>query len=151
MKAVVHTRFGSPDVLQLVDRPRPEVAPQAVLVRVRASSVNAYDWHMMRGKPYFARLSVGLRRPKSELVGGDAAGVVEEVGEGVDELRPGDSVFGSRAGAFGEYVSGKTFIRMPPNLAFEQAAAIPGAGCTALQAVRDHGAVTAGQRVLITG
>jgi NADPH:quinone reductase-like Zn-dependent oxidoreductase len=151
MKAIVQARFGPPDVLELVERPRPKVARDAVLVRVRAASVNAYDWHMMRGTPYVARLSVGLRHPKSELVGGDAAGVVEEVGDDVGDLRPGDSVFGSRAGSFAEYVSGKTFIAMPSSLTFEQAAAIPGAGCTALQAVRDHGGVAEGHRVLITG
>src|SRR4051812_20006645 len=151
MKAIVQPRFGSPDVLELTDRPRPAVARDGVLVRVRAASVNAYDWHLMRGTPYFARLSVGLRNPKSELIGGDAAGVVEEVGEDVVDLRPGDSVFGSRAGSFAEYVSGRTFISMPQGLTFEQAAAIPGAGCTALQAVRDHGGVAAGERVLITG
>ncbi|MFL5680197.1 MAG: NAD(P)-dependent alcohol dehydrogenase [Chloroflexota bacterium] len=151
MKAIVQARFGSPDVLELTDRPRPAVARDAVLVHVRAASVNAYDWHVMRGTPYFARLSVGFRRPKSERVGGDAAGIVEEVGDDVVDLRAGDSVFGSRAGSFADYVSGKTFIPMPSGLTFEQAAAIPGAGCTALQAVRDQGRVTAGQRVLITG
>jgi NADPH:quinone reductase-like Zn-dependent oxidoreductase len=127
------------------------VNPDAVLVRVRATSVNAYDWHMMRGKPYFARLTEGLLRPRSRSVGVDAAGVVEAVGADVAGLAPGDAVFGARNGAFAEYVSGRNFVRIPAGLSFEEAAAIPVAGVTALQAIRDKAAVRPGQRVLVTG
>ena len=151
MRAIVHRRYGSPDVLVLEEVERPPLEGDRVLVRVRASSVNAVDWHMMRGKPYLVRLSEGLRTPKRLVSGVDVAGVVEAVGGGVTELRPGDEVYGARNGAFAEYVSGRTFVPKPANLTFEQAAAVPVAACTALQALRDKGGIRAGQRVLITG
>jgi NADPH:quinone reductase-like Zn-dependent oxidoreductase len=151
MKAMLKDRYGGPEVLQVGDVDRPEVGPEQVLVRVHASSTNAHDWHMLRGKPYLARLSEGFRRPKEQKLGLDAAGVVEAVGSEVTHLRPGDRVFGSRYGAFAEYVAGKNFVPIPDGLEFEQAAAIPTAGLTALQGLRDKGELQSGQRVLING
>jgi NADPH:quinone reductase-like Zn-dependent oxidoreductase len=106
---------------------------------------------MLRGKPYLARLSEGLRRPKTTILGLDVAGVVEAVGDKVTHVKPGDRVFGSRTGAFAEYVSSKNMVPMPGNLSFEQAAAVSTAGQTALQGLRDHGRLQAGERVLING
>ena len=151
MKAIVKDRYGSPDVLRVEKVEKPEPNEEQVLVRVHASSVNAHDWHMLRGKPYIARLSEGLRRPKSPSLGLDVAGVVEAVGAAVTHVGPGDRVFGSRSGAFAEYVAGKTMVPMPENLTFEQAAAVPTAGLTALQGLRDKGGIRSGQRVLIIG
>ena len=129
----------------------PVPADDQVLVRVVASSVNALDWHTMRGKPVLVRLAEGLRRPRTRIRGVDVAGRVEAVGRDVSWAKPGDEVFGARNGAFAEYVAGRTFAPKPANLSFEEAAAIPIAGFTALQAVRDHGRVRPGQRVLVTG
>jgi NADPH:quinone reductase-like Zn-dependent oxidoreductase len=151
MRAFVRGRYGSPDVLRLERVERPTLADDAVLVRVRATSVNALEWHTLRGKPYIARLTDGLRRPKSALLGTDVAGVVEAVGAKVTDLEPGDAVFGSRTGAFAEYVSGRNLVPMPKGLTFEQAAAVSVAGQTALQGLRDKGRLRAGQRVLING
>lgn len=151
MKAFVHDRYGSPDVLELRDIPKPEATEERVLVRVRATSVNAHDWHMLRGRPFLARLGGGLRRPTSTIQGLDVAGVVEDIGPDVTDLKPGDEVFGSRLGAFAEYVSGRNFVPKPAGLTFEQAAAIPTVGFTALQALRDKGHVQPGQRVLVNG
>ena len=151
MKAIFRDRYGSPDVLEIRDVDRPEPTAEQALVRVHASSVNAYDWHMLRGKPYLARLSEGLRRPKTTILGLDVAGVVEAVGDKVTHIKPGDRVFGSRTGAFAEYVSSKNMVPMPGNLSFEQAAAVSTAGQTALQGLRDHGCLQAGERVLING
>jgi NADPH:quinone reductase-like Zn-dependent oxidoreductase len=153
MKAVVLDRYGSPDALDVQDIEVPAVPHDGVLVRVRASSVNAVDWHEMRGMPILVRMSEGWRRPKQRVRGVDVAGVVESVGKDVTELRPGDEVFGTRAGALAEYVLGRVrnFVPKPPNLSFEEAAAAPVAGITALQAVRDKGQVRPGQRVAING
>lgn len=152
MKAIVQPRYGSADVLRLQDVDKPELEDGRVLVRVRASSVNATDWRSLRGKPYAARpMMGGLRRPKSSAVGVDVAGVVEAVGKEVTHVAPGDEVYGMRNGAFAEFVSGRTFVLKPANLSFEQAAAVPVAAGTALIALRDKGAIQAGQRVLITG
>jgi NADPH:quinone reductase-like Zn-dependent oxidoreductase len=151
MKAVGQDRYGSPDVLTLRDVPVPVPADEAVLVRVRASSVNAVDWHAMRGEPFLVRLTDGLLRPKIAIRGVDAAGVVEAVGAKVAHLQPGDEVFGMRNGAWAEYLSGRTFVRKPTNLTFEEAAAVPVAGVTALQALRRKGGLAAGERVLVTG
>lgn len=151
MKAIVKNRYGSPDVLRVDEVDKPELTDETVLVRVHASSVNAYDWHMLRGKPYLARLDEGLRRPKTAVLGLDVAGIAEAVGKDVTHVKPGDRVFGSRSGAFAEYVSGRNFVPMPSNLSFEQAAAVPTAGQTALQGLRDHGGIKAGQRVLVNG
>ena len=151
MRAYVRNRYGSPDVLSLEEVDKPEVTDEGALVRVRATSVNAHDWHMLRGKPYIARMGEGLGRPKSAVLGIDVAGTVEAVGANVTHLQPGDDVFGSRSGAFAEYVSGRNMVPMPKGLTFEQAAAIPVAGQTALQGLRDKGGSQAGQRVLING
>ncbi len=153
MQAVVQDRYGSPDVLAFRTLERPVIGDDGVLVEVRASSVNAMDWHLIRGRPYFARLMSGVRAPKSAVPGSDVAGVVVAVGRGVTELRPGDEVFGASSGAYAEYVAGRVrnFIPKPANLDFEQAAAIPVAAITALQALREKGQVQAGQRVLILG
>jgi NADPH:quinone reductase-like Zn-dependent oxidoreductase len=151
MKAIVSTQYGSPDVMKLGEVDKPEVADDAVLVRVRATSVNPHDWHSLRGEPYIMRMGEGLRRPKRTVLGIDAAGVVDAVGKDVTELHPGDEVFGVRSGAFAEYVSGHNFVPKPVGLTFEQAAAVPVAGLTALQGVRDKGGVQPGQRVLIYG
>ena len=151
MKAIYKDRYGSPDVLEIREVDRPEPTDEQALVRVHASSVNAYDWHMLRGKPYLARLTEGFRRPKTTILGLDVAGVVEAVGDKVTHIKPGDRVFGSRSGAFAEYVSGKNMVPMPSNLTFEQAAAVSTAGQTALQGLRDHGGLKAGERVLING
>ena len=151
MRAFVNRRYGAPDVMRLEELPPPELTDAGVLVRVHAASVNALDWHLLRGRPYLARLSEGIRRPKNHVRGVDLAGVVEAVGKEVTHLRVGDAVFGSRSGAFAEYVSGRNFVAMPTGLTFGQAAAIPTAGLTALQGLRDKGHLRAGQRVLILG
>jgi len=151
MKAFVRDRYGSPDVLKLEEVERPDVTDDGVVVRVRATSINAHDWHMLRGKPYIARTGEGLRTPKSTILGIDVAGVVEAVGANVTDLKPGDEVFGSRSGAFAEFISGRNMVPMPKGSTFEQAAAVSVAGQTALQALRDKGGIQAGQRVLING
>jgi NADPH:quinone reductase-like Zn-dependent oxidoreductase len=152
MKAICQDKYGSPDVLELRDVDKPSPGADGVLVRVRASSVNALDWHIMRGQPYVMRVT-SLRRPEVALRGVDVAGVVEAVGSDVTDLRPGDEVFGVADGAFAEWVAGKAinYVAKPASLSFEQAAALPVAGITALQGLRDKGQVRAGQTVLVTG
>jgi NADPH:quinone reductase-like Zn-dependent oxidoreductase len=155
MKAIVQERFGSPDVLQFVDTDVPEIGPDDALIRVHAAALNPYDWHIMRGDPYAARLmgTVGLTRPKPRVAGVDGAGVVEAVGEHVRGLAPGDEVLGRLEGSFAEYARAEAdrVVPKPARLSFEQAAAVPMAGQTALRAIRDVGAVRAGHRVLING
>ena len=154
MRAVKYQCYGSPEVLQVVATARPEPAADEVLVRVRAASVNPMDWHYMRGSPYFMRLMSGIGRPADTRLGTDFAGVVESVGAEVSEFKPGDPVFGGAAGAFGEFVvrdADRSIAHMPPGISFAEAAAIPVAAITALQALRDSGKVQAGQRVLING
>ena len=151
MKAIVQERYGSPDLLRLTDVDTPALEDDRVLVRVRAASVNAGDWRRVRGSPFIVRMAEGLRRPRLGALGVDAAGQVEAIGKDVTHLQPGDEVFGVRTGAFAEYVSGRTFMPKPANLTFQQAAAVPVAGCTALQALRDKGGVQPGQRVLVNG
>jgi NADPH:quinone reductase-like Zn-dependent oxidoreductase len=152
MKAIVHNRYGRPDVLELreVDVPVPD--NDQVLVRVVASSVNPVEWYGVTG-PYFARLGNGLRRPKDPTVGADVAGRVQAVGRDVTDFRPGDEVFGVSGGSWAEYAcaSPARLALKPANLSFAQAAAVPVAGVTALQALRDKGRVQAGQKVLING
>jgi len=153
MKAIVQRRYGSPGHLRLREIDKPVVRDGEVLVRVRAASVNAADWHVVTGRPFVMRFVVGLRRPKSPVPGMDVAGEVEAVGANVSQLRPGDQVFGSCDGAFAEYAcaGADRFAPKPTNLTFEQAAAVPLAALTALQGLRDHGRVQPGQKVLIIG
>ena len=154
MQAIVSTEYGSPDRLRLEEIATPVPEPDGILIRVRAASVNPYDWHVIRGEPYVGRLlGMGLRRPAELRRGVDAAGTIEAVGENVTAFQPGDEVFGRCGGAFAEYVLGDvaTIVTKPARLTFEEAAAIPIAGVTALQALRDHGNVQAGHRVLING
>ncbi|MFD0902605.1 NAD(P)-dependent alcohol dehydrogenase [Actinomadura sediminis] len=155
MKAWTWDRYGPPDVLALKDVDVPDIAPREVLVRVRAASVNPYDWRHLRAHPNLVRLSAGLRRPRPGLVlGADLAGVVERVGDGVTDLRPGDEVFGEVAlGAFAEAVAvpRDRLAVKPARLSFEQAASVSMAAHTALQGLRDAGRIAAGQRVLING
>jgi NADPH:quinone reductase-like Zn-dependent oxidoreductase len=153
MKAIVYRRYGSPDVLRLDEVAKPIVRDGDVLVRVHAASVNPFDWHLLRGQPYFVRQSAGWRTPKRNIPGIDVAGVVEEVGRDVTNVKPGDEVFGEKSRACAEYVCGPEdlFVPKPANLTLEQAAAVPVAGVTALQALRANGSVQPGQKVLING
>src|SRR3954465_9869688 len=155
MKAIVQEKFGPPDVLQFVDTDLPEIGPEDVLVRVHAAALNPYDWHMVRGDPYVARLMgvVGLLRPKPPVVGVDGAGTVQAVGANVRGLRAGDEVLGRFEGAFAEYARAVAdlVVAKPARLTFEQAAGVPMAGQTALRAIRDVGRVRAGHRVLVNG
>lgn len=158
MRAIVYFEYGSPDVLQLRDVDTPVVNNDEVLVKVHASSVNPYDWHLMTGLPHLMRPQLGgLRKPKTASLGADVAGQVEAVGTTVTEFRPGDEVFGDLSaygsGAFAEYVCvpEAALVPKPADLTFEQASAIPVAGLTALQALRDWGELQSGQKVLING
>ena len=153
MRAIVQDSYGSAGVLELRDIAKPAFGETQVRVRVRAASFNAGDWYMMTGLPYLLRIGFGVRAPRETVPGADVAGVVESVGGKVTRFRPGDSVFGACRGAFAEYACAeeKNLSAKPGNVTFEQAAAVPVAGLTALQALRDQGRVQAGQRVLITG
>ena len=155
MKAVVYTDYGSPDVLEIRDIKKPVPDDDQVLVKVRAVSVNPYDWHFIEGKPYIMRaMMVGLRKPKDPRLGVDYAGTVEAVGKNVTQFKPGDDVFGGRGGAFAEYVcarADRSITLKPANVTFEQAASVDIAGLTALQGLRDAGHVQPGQMVLING
>lgn len=153
MKAIVHTRYGEPDVLELRDVAMPSIADDQVLVRVQASSVNPAEWYRVNG-PFFVRLmGEGLRAPKNAAIGSDVAGTVEAVGRDVKEFQPGDEVFGTCLGAWAEYGAAREvrLVPKPANVSFEEAAAVPIAALTALQALRDHGRVRPGQKVLING
>jgi NADPH:quinone reductase-like Zn-dependent oxidoreductase len=154
MKAIVYRCYGTPDVLKLEEIAKPPPADDRVLVKVQAASVNPLDWHYMQGKPYLVRAIAGMGKPDNILMGADFAGTVESVGKSVTRFKPGDEVFGDRNGAFGEYVSvgeNGAMALKPSNMTMEQAAAVPIAGLTALQALRDKGKVQAGQKVLING
>src|SRR5437879_2585548 len=153
IKAIVQTGYGSPDVFQLREIEKPVIDDDGRLGRVPAASGNAPDWPLLRGIPAIIRLTTGLRRPKSPCPGVDAARTVESVGRNVTRFRPGDEVFGMRTGAFAEYVAGKerNFVAKPVGLSFEQAAAVPVAGETALQGLRDKGQIRPGQKVLVNG
>ena len=154
MKALRYERYGAPsDVLRLEEVAAPEPGEGEVLVRVRAASANPLDWHFVRGEPFLVRLMAGIRRPKDANVGADVAGIVEAVGAGVTELAPGDAVFGTADGSFAELACAKVerLARKPQHVTFEQAASIPVAGCTALQALRDHGRLQPEQHVLVVG
>jgi NADPH:quinone reductase-like Zn-dependent oxidoreductase len=156
MKAVVQDTYGSAAVLETRSIDRPEIGDDEVLVRVLAAGVNPGDWAIMSGLPYIARPVYGPRKPKNSVRGTDVAGTVEAVGTGVTRLQPGDEVFGwcsGLGGAFAEFAAASedALVPKPANLSFEQAAAVPMAGLVALQALRDHGNVRAGQKVLING
>src|SRR5216110_826566 len=154
MKAIVYCDYGLSNLkLENIEKPTPN--DDQILVRVRAASVNPYDWHFIEGTPYIMRMmGVGLRKPKDTQLGVDFAGTVEAIGKNVTQFKPGDEVFGGRGGAFAEYVcprATRAVALKPANITFEQAASVNIAGITALQAVRDKGKVQAGQRVLING
>jgi NADPH:quinone reductase-like Zn-dependent oxidoreductase len=153
MQALVHDRYGPPDVLELreIDIPRPEEGE--VLIRVYAASVNPYDWHLLTGTPLVARVLTGIRRPKSRILGRDVAGRIEAVGPNVTRFQPGDDVFGAGEGSFAEYAraSEDTLVHMPASLTYARAACLPVAGVSALQALRDKGRLQPGQTVLING
>jgi NADPH:quinone reductase-like Zn-dependent oxidoreductase len=154
MKAIVYRCYGSADVVKLEDIAKTVPADDRVLVKVSAASVNPLDWHYMRGEPYFMRAMAGIGAPKDIRLGVDFAGTVEAVGKDVTHFKPGDAVFGGADGAFAEYVSVRekgALALKPANLSFEQAAAVPIAAVTALQALRDKGRIRAGQEVLING
>jgi NADPH:quinone reductase-like Zn-dependent oxidoreductase len=158
MKAIVYTKYGSPDVLQLKELEKPAPGADEVLIRVHAASINSRDCRLMRANPFFIRLMAGgLLRPKNPILGADVAGRVEAVGRDVRQFQPGDEVFGclSRHGGrtFAEYVCAveNEIALKPANLSFEQAAAVPLAALTALQGLRDKGNIQPGQKVLIQG
>ncbi len=153
MKTWIHCEYGSPDVMRVATMERPAPHDSQVFVRVRAVSLNAGDWRVIRGEPLVGRFIMGLRKPSSITLGTDFAGVVEAVGRSVTRFRVGDSVWGARSGSFAEYVTVRESRVMPkpPNITLEQAAGIPVAAITALQGLRDQGQVKAGQRVLING
>ncbi|MGH8222860.1 MAG: NAD(P)-dependent alcohol dehydrogenase, partial [Woeseiaceae bacterium] len=154
MKAITYCDYGTAEVLKLENIEKPTPADDELLVRVRAASVNPFDWHYMRGTPYIMRIDTGLRKPKDLRLGVDYAGTVEAVGRNVTQFKPGDDVFGGRNGAFAEYVSVReqgAVVLKPANLTFEQAASVGIAANTALQGLRDGGEVQPGQKVLING
>jgi NADPH:quinone reductase-like Zn-dependent oxidoreductase len=154
MKAIVYCDYGVAN-LKLEEIEKPVPTDDQILVRVRAASVNPYDWHFVEGTPYVMRaMGVGLRKPKDTRLGVDFAGTVEAVGKNVTQFKPGDEVFGGRGGAFAEYVcprATRAVALKPANITFEQAASVNIAGITALQALRDKGKVQPGQKVLING
>jgi NADPH:quinone reductase-like Zn-dependent oxidoreductase len=158
MKAMVYTKYGSPDVLQLKEVEKPVPMDNDILIKVHAVSVNPYDWHHLRGAPFPLRFLSGLFKPKHKILGIDVAGRVEEVGGNVQQFQPGDEVFGDLSecghGGFAEYVcvaEHAPVVQKPTSMTFEEAAAAPMAAVTALQALRDHGKIQPGQRVLING
>jgi NADPH:quinone reductase-like Zn-dependent oxidoreductase len=156
MRAIVHDRYGPPEVLRVAEVPTPAPGDHEILVRVHAAAVNARDWHLLRGDPYLARLmspELGLGAPKVTVRGTDFAGTVEAMGRGVTRFRPGDEVYGEANGAFADYVSAPESVvdRKPANLSFVQAAAVPLAANTALMGLRDCAGVHTGQHVLING
>ena len=154
MKAIVYYNYGSPEVLQLEEIEKPVPTDNQVLVKIRAVSINPYDWHFMEGVPYIARvLGFGPLKPTSPRLGVDFAGTVEAVGKNVTQFKPGDEVFGGKGGAFAEYVviNEKFLVTKPANITFEQAGSVQIAGLTALQGLRDKGKVQPGQKVLING
>lgn len=152
MKAIVHHDYGSPDVLKCEEMERPVVGDDDVLIKVRAASVNPVD-RLFEGSSYLVRIMTGLRKPKDIRVGTDVAGQVEAVGRNVTRFKAGDKVFGICRGAFAEYACApeSKLALKPANMSFEQAAAVPIAGLTALQGLRDHGKLQPGQKVLING
>src|SRR5215217_6013291 len=157
MRAFIYEKYGPPETLRMAEVDTPAPNAEEVLVKVLAASVNAADWHVMRGKPLFSRATLGLLRPKHQILGGDVAGQVEAVGSGVTRFQPGDEVYANLLdhgyGGFAEYVSVPMDVMSlkPANLSFEEAAAVPMAATTALQGLGHHGELRPGQRVLING
>jgi NADPH:quinone reductase-like Zn-dependent oxidoreductase len=157
MKAVIAERYGPPEVLRMAEVEKPAPDADEALVKVLAVSVNPADWRSMRAKPFFSRATLGLLRPKNRILGGDIAGQVEAVGSGVTQFKPGDEVYANLldhgSGGFAEYVSVPVDVMSskPANLSYEEAAAVPMAGVTALQGLRHHGDIQPGQQVLING
>ncbi len=154
MKAIYRTRYGSADILELREIDKPSPKDNELLVKVHAASVNPWDWHVMRGDPFVVRLmGYGVVTPKHLVLGADMAGRVEAVGKDVTSFKVGDEIFGASVGAFAEYASireSRAALK-PTGLTFEDAAAVPIAGITALQAIRDHGRLQSGQQVLVHG
>jgi len=154
MKAALHRCYGSADIVRVETIERPVPADQGVLVRVHATSINPLDWHTMHGEPYLMRIGSGWGTPTDPSLGTDFSGTVEAVGRFVTQFKPGDEVFGIGHAAFAQYLrlpQGAAMVLKPANVTFEQAAAAPVAGITALQALRDHGQLKPGQKVLING
>jgi NADPH:quinone reductase-like Zn-dependent oxidoreductase len=158
MKGFIHTQYGAPDVLELIEMEKPAPKDDQVLVRIHAASLNAYDWHLVTADIFLVRLAGGgLLKPKDTSVGADIAGVVEAVGPDVTQFKPGDEVYGDIAGSgnsgCAEYACARAqaLAPKPANLSFEQAAAVPMAGITALQGLRDKGQIRSGSKVLIQG
>ncbi len=154
MRAALTRCYGSTDVISFEQVAKPQPAAGEVLVRVKAAAVNPLDWHQMRGSPYLMRLGSGLGKPKTAEFGVDFAGVVESVGDGVTQFAPGDEVFGGWGGAFAEYLvmpANRAIVKKPPSVSFAEAAAIPIAGLTAIQALVNEGGLQPDQRVLING
>ncbi|WP_438315528.1 NAD(P)-dependent alcohol dehydrogenase [Sporosarcina sp. FA9] len=157
MKAIVCNKYGSPDVLELIEIEKPMPLENQVLVKVHSASLNFSNLVLLKGKPFLARIAFGLLRPKYTIPGGDIAGVVEAIGKNVKQFQPGDEVFGDLSscgwGGFAEYVSVPEFALAlkPTNISFEEAAATPMASVTALQGLRDKGKIKSGQKVLIYG
>ena len=157
MKAFISEKYGPPEMLRMAEVEKPAAATDEALVKVLAVSVNPADWRSMRAKPFFSRATLGLLRPKHRILGVDIAGRVEAVGSGVTQFQPGDEVYANLldhgSGGFAEYVSAPVEVMSlkPANLSFEEAAAVPMAAVTALQGLRHHGEIQAGQRVLING
>ena len=153
LRAAVYTRYGPPDVVHIEDVAKPVPKDNEVLIRIRAASVNPFDWHLMRGAPYLFRLMIGLRKPKVTRIGADMAGQVKAVGKGVTQFKPGDDVFGVCRGAFAEYACSPEdkLAPKPAKLSFEDAAAVPVAAITALQGLRDKGRIQPGHKVVVDG
>ncbi|RJQ57371.1 MAG: NAD(P)-dependent alcohol dehydrogenase, partial [Stygiobacter sp.] len=153
MKAIVYRQYGSPDVLKYEEIEKPTAGDDEILIKVHAASVNPLDYHFMRGTPFAVRLFSGLRKPKITRLGRDVSGIVETVGKKVTQFKPGDAVYGTCRGAFAKYActSETAVVIKPNNVTFEQAAAVPIAAFTALQALRDKGQIQHGQNVLING
>lgn len=155
MKAYTKTIYGGPEVLKLEEVEKPELKDDHILVKVMANSANPADWHIIRGKPFFARFTFGLFKPKDKIPGADFAGIVEAVGKNVTHFKTGDRVFGEslKGGAFAEYISVPAAVcaTMPVTANFSEMAAVPVAGLTALQAIVTHGMIREGEKVLING
>ncbi|MFA7229349.1 MAG: NAD(P)-dependent alcohol dehydrogenase [Melioribacteraceae bacterium] len=154
MRAVIHKKYGSPDLLQLVELEKPVAKENEVIVKIHAASVNQYDWHFLTADIFLIRfMGGGLFKPKKTRLGADASGRIESVGKNITQFKPGDDVYGMVYGSFAEYtaVTEDAISLKPSNLTFEEAAAVPMAGITALQGLRDIGNVQPGQKVLING